>query len=385
VSVQGNDQLSFLEGNKEIRYVKDRVLNDNSDYSETVKDIVDRSGNVMTEKVIHYKTGNSVDVAAPVHVSTTPAHNATNVPVNAIVSLLFNEALSPVSVNSGSVYLYDTVLNTQVATSIALSSDGKQISLTPLQPLAVSRQYYAYAYPVQDLAQNQLHAYSYFTTGVATDTQAPVISSVSVDDGQVNIPLNARIRVRFDEPVNIQKLSGAVLLLNGQPVQVETSLSSDRLLLTLTPQQLLEPGAIYQLKVNGIEDLSGNVLAAELTRQFTTSTKVDNIRGSITGRTPASNATNVALNATIEVTLSEIIDPTTVQPRTFVLEDNTENRNVEGRIEIGADKKSLVFVPNQPLKAAHRYYLWSSYHENFFDLAGNSVSYNYFYFNIVNQ
>src|SRR5690606_22289535 len=110
--------------------------NDNTNYSETLNNIADRSGNVMTEKVIQYKTGNRVDTHAPVKQSHTPSANAQNVPVNAVISVLFNEPLNPVSISSSGVRLYDTVLGSNVSVSSALSADGRQLSLTPLAPLA---------------------------------------------------------------------------------------------------------------------------------------------------------------------------------------------------------------------------------------------------------
>ncbi|RYE59240.1 MAG: aminotransferase class I/II-fold pyridoxal phosphate-dependent enzyme [Sphingobacteriales bacterium] len=106
----------------------------------------------------------------------------------------------------------------------------------------------------------------------------------------------------------------------------------------------------------------------------------DTLAATLSSYTPASGATNVSLNATLEVRWNERLDPATVSTRSFVLKDVTEDKDAEGRVDISVDRKGLVFVPSQPLKAAHSYRLYASYYQTVYDLAGNAVNYDYWSF-----
>jgi hypothetical protein len=373
VNTQGNDQVSFLAGNKEIRYVKDHALKADSENTETFSGILDRSGNAIINASIRFKTSKQVDSTAPEIVNTTPKDTAVNVPVNTLIRIVHNEPLNPVSLDS--VFLYDVTRESTVAATISLSVDGRELSVTPAVPLRINH-IYRVSSKVQDFAENAIipgyNRFSFsFATGLEADAQAPVIQSATINEGQTALPLNTRLRVRFNEPVNIQKLAGTVLTLSGALVPATINLSDDRLLLTLTPKQLLASNAAYVFSVSGIEDLSGNRLAEALVRQFTTAAKVDSYPGFITGMVPISNATNVPLNTRIEITLSESLDPTTLTSRAFSLYDIVEDRSVEGRVEISTNKQNLVFIPNQPLKPSYRYEIRTNYYEYFYDMAGN--------------
>jgi large repetitive protein len=310
-------------------------------------------------------------------------YNAKNVPTNTLIRILFDEALNPLSINPAGVYLLDRTTNTKVNTITALDASGQGLTLTPTAPLLVNRNYDIAANSVQDLAKNEHSTYSTFTTGTENDTQAPLIQSASIDEGQLNIPLNTRLRARFNEPVNIQKLTGATLTLNSVAVPVNLNLSEDRLLLTITPKQLLTPNTTYQFTVNGIEDLSGNRLAESLARHFTTSAKVDGVNGTIIGITPASSANNVPLNTEIKITLSEVIEPAIFVDAAFYLQDG--DTKVEGRIVIGTDKKLLAFIPASPLKPARSYAIYANYGYTLFDLAGNPFIRSITSFTTANQ
>ena len=385
VPTQGNDQISFLAGNTELRYVKDHVLKANSDNTETWSGITDGSGNAITDYSIHFKIGDHVDTTSPSMLSVTPLDGATNVPVNVVVKVLMSEAINAVAGSPKSLRLFDPLSGAHVDATTAISSDGMQLSLTPTAPLALNVRYTVYNYAAQDLAGNSGSVTSSFTTGFETDTQAPKISAVGIDQGQLNVPLNARLRVLFNEPINIQKLDGVALTLNGSSVPVAKSLSGDRLLLTLTPPQLLHAQTIYGLRVAGIEDLSGNTMVAPEERQFTTAAKVDNVRGSIINYVPWSKATAVPLNTKIEVRLSEPVDPATVLPRTFVVRDETAyGKEVDGRIDVSADRKGLSFIPAQPLKAAHSYAAVVGFSADLTDLCGNFFYYNFWRFTTGN-
>src|SRR5690554_4023395 len=378
---EGKLQVQFAANNRELRYVYDDLLPAHSEWTEVVQGITDYAGNAVVDYRTDFTTGGGVDTRAPSVVSVTPTPNAQEVAVNPVIAVEMSEAIDPVSLNSDSLYLYDGTLGQRVPAAVDVSANGRILSLVPNQPLHVGRTYYLYVQGVQDLSGNSSGYHSYrFDTGFAADQQAPEVVLVTVDEGQVGVPRSARLRVRFTEPVNIQRLGGVELWAGDTPVAVSRSLSSDRMTLTLTPRQLLSAHGSYRLRIADVADLSGNEMAQPVERHFMTSGSVDSRAGSIVSYTPRDNQTQVALNAHIEVVLSERLDPATLGERGFQVYNSNEGRYIAGRVQISDDRTRLMFIPDQPLSAGHHYDVYVSYNETFYDLAGNGFGHRHFDF-----
>lgn len=383
VNTQGNDQVSFLEGNKEIRYVKDHPLKMDSDNTETFSGILDGSGNEVATTSIHFRTSKQVDTTAPTSLLITPRSGLRDaININSIIQVKFSEPLNPFTVTPTTLELFSDYGDRSAKKTdavVSLSADGQTASLTPTAPLNVRTYYSVVLGQIQDLALNRVNRVEHhFFTSSDIDTQPPVIENATIDNNQIAVPLNARLRVFFNEHINTLKLSDVVLTLDGIAVSANVDsrfdVNAEGSWLTLTPKQFLNPNTTYELVVGGIEDLSGNRLAEPLKRSFTTSAKLDFQQGSVTSFSPADNSSNVPPNTEIKLTFSEIIDPTTINAYdSFSLAEIDpagNSRQLVGRIAIGADKKSLIFKPAELLKAnyPHRYRF------GYLDLAGNGIS-----------
>jgi hypothetical protein len=396
VSKSGKDQITFLAGNQQVRYLKDQPLPANDDVQEVLAGIMDRSGNELIEKVIGFKTSDVFDTIAPAYpIYFTPGSGAENVPVNSMIEVLMNEALSPFMISSSNVYLRQTNNNYFVPMTVSISPDGRALRIIPTVPLLGNTDYMAHIEYVPDIANNKSEYITLqFTTGESTDNTSPVIVNTGVDGNPTDIPLNARINIRFSEPMNINKLDGVVLLCDGVLVPVEKTLGQlshiadhNRGLLTLTPLQLLKPENTCQLKVSNVEDRAGNLLAEPVERLFNISSSFDIAPLHSVTYKPAYGAINVSVDSVIELSYTKKLDLTNQDSNAIIVRNTTDNEAVVGRITLSADRKSLFFTPSSPFKPGKRYTVYfggSTSNRKIYDITGKYVSDYNFYFTTKN-
>ena len=386
IVVTGN--FNFSADNYTLNFYPTDLLSDNTLHEITLSSITDDAGNPLDEALIsEFTTGNCIDLERPYVEAIVPADEYGQAPLNTKLSIRFNEPLKEETVNDTSVRFYDTVLNEYLLGILSLDDDKRTIVFQPNNNLAVSREYRIYFSGIKDLFDNVMYSTSSdFTTSFEDDVTAPEVTKISIPDNAVDVPLNPVLRVQFSEPVNSLTLSGIKLLLSdGTVVAVQSrELLSDNVTvqLNLPTNQLLLANNSYQLVIADVEDLAGQKIA-EVQSTFTTGAESDTTRGTILNWSFASNV-DLPLNPLLEVEFSERVDITTVSTNyggTFYLYNYTQSRAVLGHAELGADGRTLRFVPDEALQGGHRYRLYVSYSSRIYDLAGNYFSSTYRYFN----
>ncbi len=90
------------------------------------------------------------------------------------------------------------------------------------------------------------------------------------------MPLNARVRVAFDEAVSPASLGGINVLVSGLPLPVTARTMSDgNRVVTLTLAGLMAPNTVHSLSLQGVRDRAGNLMPTQTAATFTTGTGVD--------------------------------------------------------------------------------------------------------------
>ncbi len=258
------------------------------------------------------------------------------------------------------------------------------MTLVPDTALKVGRSYYYYlSGGIRDQAGNSMYSGSYyFSTTFAPDNTAPQVELLSIHDGQVDVPINARIRIRFDEAIdNVKFAQGGQFIVRdslGASVPYNLSFNDSRTEVTLVPVQLLEPGSSYALTVTGVEDRAGNTLAADTLVNFTTGPGADVVRGTVLSMSYQDNAVDAPLNTLLRVRLNERVDPLSLNASTFWVYDDALNKLVAGTTILSEGNTVITFVPDAPLEIGHQYHLRVSYYEGLKDLAGQDFHYRYY-------
>lgn len=164
--------------------------------------IADPSGNhLLQDHTWSFTTSSKTDFTAPAVVSTSPLRDVWGAAIASSVTVTFNEAMNPVTINAGTFYLKDA---SQAVVPGVISCNGTSATLTPSNLLNIRSDYTACVTTgVTDLAGNQLQyerCWDFTTTAnsalfepaIAIQTGSwPVATAIGDvnDDGQNDVVL----------------------------------------------------------------------------------------------------------------------------------------------------------------------------------------------------
>ncbi len=370
--------VRLQKAGRELYFTPASLLQDFTQYQVTVAGVRDNAGNLLAQPYqFSYTTGNYEDTVRPTVSAMTPQSGATDVPLNALLTLLMSEPINPDSVDASRIYLTDNTTGQRIDGTLSVSEDNLSVHFVPSSAFVAGRQHQLYVSGIRDLFQNEMYGNYYsFTTSFAADGRGPQLIAQSIPAGATELALNSRFQALFDEPLNVLSMRQLRLLQAGVEVPANRSISNNNRLLTLTPLAPLQADTDYVLHIGAVTDLTGNVLPQEKHIQFRTGQQQDTTAASVSSVTPASGATQVGLQAKIQLVFSEAIDVASVFGSAIRLYNENEGRDVAFQLQFSADGKVATITPLQQLKANQRYAVYSSYYQTFYDVAGNAVRYH---------
>jgi len=218
-------------------------------------------------------SGSSGDTTRPTVISTIPANLATGVLLNRNITATFSEAMDPATITTTTFTLLNGI--TPIAGAVTYTAASKTATFNPTSDLAISTEYTAnITIGVKDLAGNTLaitRTWS-FTTGSATDSTAPVVTSTSPANIATGVFLNASIDATFSEAMDSSTISTTTFTLVGPgAVTVTGTVALATLTATFDPASNLTGSSVYTATITtGVKDLAGNALASPYIWTFTT-------------------------------------------------------------------------------------------------------------------
>ena len=353
--------------------------------------VEDLAGNDLATNIFSSFTTVAADTTPPTVVSVTPVGISTGVATSTPVTVTFSEALNAATVSASTFVLRDPNNNIVPAT-ISYSTATKTVTLTPTSPLANGTLYMLTivggSSGVKDLAGNPLatNIFSSFTTVAAAppDTTPPTVVSVSPLGASTGVAINSPVIVTFSEPLNPASVSSSTIQLrdpNNNLVAATVSYNAGNNTATLTPTNPLANGTLYMLTVvggtGGVTDLAGNDLAANVFTSFTTvaaAPPVDTTPPTVVSVSPVSGSTGVATGASVTVTFSEPLNPTSVSSNTIQLR-NSSFILVPATVSYNASNNTATLAPTSPLANGAMYMVTVVGGANGVkDLAGNALA-----------
>lgn len=259
-------------------------------------------------------------VTAPTVISTDPINNATNVPLNKIVTATFSEPMNPLTLN-GATFTLKQGTNTIAGT---VTYSGTTASFTPSVNLIQGTTYTAtITTGAKNLAGTPL-ANDYvwiFTTVVTTTPIAPTVISTDPANLATNVALNKIISATFSVPMNASTLTGSTFTVKQGTTPVAGTVTYSGSTAYFTPTVNLQPGLIYTATITtGAKNLAGTPMASDYTWTFTTLTLV---APTVISTDPANSANGVVLNKVITATFSVAMDASTINTSSFTLKQGT--------------------------------------------------------------
>ncbi|MCS6774606.1 MAG: ExeM/NucH family extracellular endonuclease, partial [Thermoflexales bacterium] len=255
----------------------------------------------------------------PTVAAVNPPNSASNVPLNASVTITFSEAVTVTgdwftlncsssglisATNSASVTVSGGP-TTFVLTPTALFAPGETCTLTVFAAQVSDQDAVD---PPDNMAANFT---SSFTTAATTD-QAPSVQAVTPPNNAQNVALTQTLVVTFSEPVTVTGdwftlacANSGVRLLSSNNVTFTGGLTA----FVISPTTAYSVGETCTLTVTASlvsdqdTDDPPDTMAADFTSTFT----VDQVP-SVSAVSPANGATNVALSSVVVVTFSEPVN-----------------------------------------------------------------------------
>lgn len=321
--------------------------------------------------------------------------NASSVPINTKITVVFNEPMLGSSITSANAFISDSVTQggcwtaSGVPATVQLDLSGRILTILPGGNLAVGRDYYlqlnSYSVPggtptIVDASgtQNLGHYCQRFTTGFALDATGPTFLTGSIPDSATGVPTNVSPMVGFDKPVNPATISGLTFVKNpgAVPVAGNWSYSTDLTQFTFTPVSALTATTNYVVAFsNVLTDSVGHAITNPGSYSFTTGAGPDTGGNTLLSVTPVSNST-VGTNPLIRLVVAKPLNPLTVT--NSYLYNNISGSYIYGPITHSADFKTWELHLSGPLDPSTQYrFSWYST----YDWAGNCcMSFNqYFY------
>ncbi len=297
----------------------------------------------------------------PTVVSTDPAAGALNVVTNKKVSIVFNEAMDPNSINTSTIQLKqgsNFVLGT-------VGYSGVTAVFTPSAPLLANTVYTGtITIGVKDPAKNAMIADYVWTFNTGN---TPVVVSTDPANGASEVSLSKAISATFSTQMDATTMVAANYFVRQGNILVPGAITYSGSTVVFTPTSPLTPNTVYTGTVTtGAKDIAGNAMAANFIWSFST--------GGIpvvVSTDPADGSLNVVLNKVISATFNKNMNNSTINLLTYTLKQGTNN--IPGTYSFNGRTASL--TPLGMLTANTVYTVTITTGAK--DSAGNSIAANY--------
>ncbi len=289
----------------------------------------------------------------PLVVSTDPTNGATNIPLEKIIKVTFNEPMDPASITPSAISLQGVPSGgrgfVDISGTVAYDGPTNTMSFTPSARLVAKTTYTGtIATTVKDKMGNALQvAYVWsFNTGI---TVSPTVSITDPANNATGVVLNKILTATFSVPMDPLTITTSTFTVKQGATSVAGTVAYSGSSALFKPTVALSANTLYTATITtGAKNNSNISLASDYVWKFTTGSVV---APSVTTTDPANLATGVPLNKVTSATFSEVMDPATITASTFTV--RTGNSLIAGTISYSGT--TAMFTPTSNLLAGTQY------------------------------
>lgn len=312
-------------------------------------DIKDTVGIALDREVSWtFTTGPTPDTVQPSIVTTLPLAAAIAQPTSTGVFIVFSEPMNGTSINTTNVKLKQGASVVSGAVTLA-SNVAKFVPDAALAPNATFT--VTVKKDVADVAGNKLLGNAdvtlQFTTGPGPDATAPAFAESAPAAAETGVPQNRPLIARFTEALSPASVNSSTFAVTVGGAAVAGAYAFAGSSVAFTPGAPWTDGLEVQVALStGLQDASGNALAAAQAFAFTAGNTTDTTAPSVTGVVPDTGAGDVSTRPLLTLTFSEAMSPVTLSPANFTLTDPA-GAAVVG--DLTTTLGTLTFTPRGPL------------------------------------
>ena len=218
-------------------------------------------------------TWNFTTVTRPAISARTPAADATNLPLDQVVNVTFDKAVTGVS--PASFYVKETLSGTQLSGGVAYNSTTHMAVLDPSYQLKPNTNYTvtitSAVKGVGDVSLKDPPVTWKFTTGAGN----PVVTATTPADGATDVPVDQVVSASFSTAMDASTIDAGSFTIKksgGSPLAATVGYSGSAQKATLTPSAALEFDTTYLVTLSAaIKGATGDALDdAPVVWSFTT-------------------------------------------------------------------------------------------------------------------
>ena len=276
----------------------------------------------------------------PLVIDTNPDNAATNVPLNQVITVTFNEEMNPSTINSSSFIV--TGASTIAGT---LTYSGVTATFTPSVNLTPNTTYVVrITTAVKDLRGNALQEDYLFSFSTGATLQ-PLVLTTSPTPNETGVVLNKIVSATFNMPMDPATINTSTFTLKQGTTTITGVVTYSGNTALFTPNANLTANTVYTATITtGAHNMAGVALASNYVWNFTTGTIV---APRVILTDPFNTETGVALNKVVTATFDMAMNPLTITTSTFTLKQGTDV--ILGSVSYSGNMAS--FTPNNPLLA----------------------------------
>ena len=347
--------------------------------------------------LLNLKSDNANNSSSLSNKFTDPANNETGVALDKVITVNFNDKLSPSQISRSTFTLTKATSghgddsNSDDNNSKSSSSDDGHGSSSIAGTLTFTNSTAVFT-PTAKLIANTIYTASittrsyskdgssraknsytwHFTTGVGTNPSIPVVSSSDPLNNATGVAFNKAIAVTFAGAMDPLTINASTFTVKQGTTAVVGTVKYAGTIATFTASNSLIPNQIYTVTITtGAKNLTGIALLSNYTFSFTSAAALDVTAPTVTVSDPANNATGVASSKVLSVTFSESLNTSTISASTFTLKQGTTA--VAGTVTYSGTKAT--FTPASALAVSSIY--TGTVTTGVKDLAGNALAANY--------
>lgn len=289
------------------------IMPSNSEISSAVPSVFDLAGNALVPFTTTFTTGDSWTGGVARRLAFSPTGD--RVPLNATLTVLYDKPIDPLSLDL--MFVSARFQGNSVDVDVSQSPAGNIVYFVPRKPLEPGG-FYGLVNSPRDLESGEVVPGGFsFRAGFEQDVTPPTIALINLEDGEDGVPNNVRLRVRFDEPLDMTDLIAQNRITlragDGESVPFNVAFDADRRGVLLTPINLLAANEDYELSVARVLDRAGNQSSESRTVRFTAAATVDVVPPLLIARSPPAGAQAVPTNAVAQFLSNERLDPVSLQ------------------------------------------------------------------------
>jgi hypothetical protein len=262
-------------------------------------------------------------VVCPKVILTNPANSATDVPLNQVISITFNEAINASTINATSFLVTSALPSVNPTSSVGgtIIYSGVTATFTPSVTLVPNTSYVVkITTAVKDLKGNALQEDYIFTFSTGAVLQ-PIVISTSPAANETGVVLNKVVSATFNMPMDATTINTTTFTLKQGTTVILGTVTYSGTTAFFDPTVHLAADTVYTATLTtSVKNTANTPLAANYVWNFTTGISV---APKVILTEPLNNAVGVLLNQAVTATFDMTMNPLTISATTFTLKEGT--------------------------------------------------------------